>query len=132
MSGVSDARVELYEYDERWAHLFEAERERLLGVFDMLAESAESAGFRGCAFYNASAESPADGPVRQVADTNRQWTRQLFTDLARDAGVRDPAALADQLVVLYDGATTGSRMDRSAGAARTARVIAGGLLDAAA
>lgn len=111
---------------------YESPRDRLLGVFDVLAESAESSGFRGCAFYNASAESPADGPIRQVADANRQWTRQLFTDLARDAGVGDPAALADQLVVLYDGATAGSRMDRSAQAARTARTIAAGLLDAAA
>src|SRR3712207_1353891 len=37
---------------------FESPRDRLLGVFDVLAEVASSSGFRGCAFYNASAESP--------------------------------------------------------------------------
>jgi AcrR family transcriptional regulator len=106
-------------------------RERLLGVFDVLAELAGSPSFRGCAFYNASAESPADGVVQQVCDENRAWTRTLFTDLAREAGARDPQALAAQLVILYDGSSVGARMDRSAAAAGTSRAVAAALLDAA-
>ncbi|MBM2618155.1 TetR/AcrR family transcriptional regulator [Actinoplanes sp. LDG1-06] len=106
-------------------------RDRLLGVFEVLAELAGAAGFRGCAFYNASAESPAGGPVEEVSTANRAWTRGLFHELARDAGARDPAALADQLVVLYDGATVGARMDKRAEAALTARGIAASLLAAA-
>src|SRR3569623_1161990 len=35
----------------------ETPRDRLLGVFDVLAEVSSTPGFRGCAFYNASAES---------------------------------------------------------------------------
>jgi AcrR family transcriptional regulator len=106
-------------------------RDRLLGVFDVLAELAGSPSFRGCAFYNASAESPADGVVQQVCDENRAWTRTLFTDLAREAGARDPQALAAQLVILYDGSSVGARMDRSAAAAGTSRAVAAALLDAA-
>ncbi|MEU4238728.1 TetR/AcrR family transcriptional regulator [Actinoplanes sp. NPDC026619] len=107
-------------------------RDRLLGVFDVLAELSAAAGFRGCAFYNASAESvDVDGPVEQVSTANRAWTRGLFTELARDAGVADAPALAAQLVILYDGASVGGRMDRSAGAAVLARSIAERLLDAA-
>jgi hypothetical protein len=39
--------------------------------------------------------------------------------------------LAEQLMVLYDGATAGARMDRRAAAAVTARGIAVTLIDAA-
>ena len=107
-------------------------RDRLLGVFDVLAELAAAPGFRGCAFYNASAETVAPGgPVEQVSNANRAWTRGLFTELATDAGVADPAALAAQLVLVYDGASVGARMDQQPGAALLARKIAESLLDAA-
>ena len=106
-------------------------RDRLLGVFDVLAEVAAASGFRGCAFYNASAESGPGGPVEEVSVANRAWTRGLFTELARDAGAGDPIGLAEQLMILYDGATVGSRMDHRPQAARIARGIAAGLLDAA-
>jgi AcrR family transcriptional regulator len=111
---------------------FDNPRDRLLGVFDVLAELAAAAGFRGCAFYNASAEEPADtGPVAEVCAKNRAWTRELFVELAREAGARDPEALADQLRILYDGSTAGARMDHTAAAASTARAVAAVLLDAA-
>src|SRR5260221_6772462 len=35
---------------------YKTPRERLLGVFDVLGETAAEPGFRGCAFINASAE----------------------------------------------------------------------------
>jgi AcrR family transcriptional regulator len=111
---------------------YDTPRDRLLGVFDVLAELAAAPSFRGCAFYNASAESPDGGVVQQVCDENRAWTRELFTDLAREAGARDPQALAAQLVVLYDGSSVGARMDRTAAAATTSRAVAAALLDAAA
>src|SRR5262245_24582364 len=40
---------------------YSSPRDRLLGVFDVLAELTATPGFRGCAFYNASAESVAAG-----------------------------------------------------------------------
>jgi len=110
---------------------FDGPRERLLGVFDVLADVAAAPGFRGCAFYNASAESAPGSAAEEVSAANRAWTRDLFTELARDAGAPDPPALADQLVILYDGATVGARMDHGPGAGHTARTIAAVLLDAA-
>ena len=110
---------------------FDNPRDRLLGVFDILAELAGTPGFRGCAFYNASAESGPGGPIEEVSTANRAWTRGLFTELAREAGAADPATLAAQLVILYDGSTVGGRMDQSSAAARTARSIAATLLAAA-
>jgi len=110
---------------------FETPAEKLLGTFELLAEAAERPGFRGCAFYNARAESGEDGPAREVADDSRAWTRALLIDLARQAGARDPAALAAQLVILYDGSMVGSRMDRDPATALGARAVAGALLAAA-
>ena len=113
-------------------------RERLLAVFDHLAEVAAEPGFRGCAFLNASAEGAEGGSagraadrVRKVARDSRAWLRGLFTDLAREAGVRDPEALARQLTLLYDGATVAASIERDAAAPRAARATAVALLDAA-
>jgi AcrR family transcriptional regulator len=111
---------------------FDNPRDRLLGVFEVLGEVAAALDYRGCAFYNATAESTPGGPIEQVSLTNRAWTRGLFAELARDAGAADPAVLADQLMILYDGSTVSARMDRSPAAALLARTIAAGLLDAAA
>jgi hypothetical protein len=69
--------------------------------------------------------------VARFAASTRVWTRTLFTDLAREAGARDPEVLAAQLVILYDGVSVGGRMDHGAAAAATARGIASVLLDAA-
>lgn len=106
-------------------------RDRLLGVFDVLADLASATAFRGCAFYNASAEARPGGAVEQVSDASRAWTRGLFAELARDAGAADPEGLAAQLMLLYDGTAAGARMDRSPSAAATARAIAATLLDQA-
>ncbi|MEV6301885.1 TetR/AcrR family transcriptional regulator [Actinoplanes sp. NPDC051861] len=106
-------------------------RDRLLVVFDLLAESAGKPGFRGCAFYNAGSEVDPSGVVREEADHNRDWTRSLFAELARDAGVADPAEFAEEMIVLYDGAIVGARQGRGPLAAITARAMAAVLLDAA-
>jgi AcrR family transcriptional regulator len=110
---------------------FETPRERLLGIFDLMAEIAALPSYRGCAFYNASAESVPGGPVQQVSDDSRAWTRALFVELARDAGATDPETLAAQLIVLYDGTNVGARMDRNPATATVARAAAATLLDAA-
>ena len=106
-------------------------RERLLGVFDTLAELFAQPRFRGCAFVRASAELRAGSRVKSVCDESRVWIRTLFTDLAREAGARDPEALAAQLVLLYDGASISAQMDGNPAAAASARAVAAVMLDAA-
>jgi AcrR family transcriptional regulator len=106
-------------------------RERLLGVFDLLAELAADPSFRGCAFIRTSAESRSSGSVREICDESRAWLRALFRQFAADAGAADPETLSQQLVLLYDGATVGAQMDRDPTAARAARDVAVALFDAA-
>jgi AcrR family transcriptional regulator len=104
-------------------------RERLLGVFDILGKQIAESTFRGCAFMKAGAEAPAGSSVRAVCEDSRRWIRDLFIGLAKDTGATDPKALAEQLVILYDGASISAQMDRNVMAAAAARTIAAAMLD---
>jgi AcrR family transcriptional regulator len=62
-------------------------------------------GFRGCPFINAAAEYPdPDSPVRRVVDEHRAWYRTTFEQLIAPLGLPDQAAVADELMLLRDGA----------------------------
>lgn len=82
-------------------------------VFRMIAEGigAESCspGFRGCPFINAAAEyADADHPVRQVVGAHRKWFKNAVEELLQEVGVADDASdVADQLLMLRDGAMVG-------------------------
>jgi AcrR family transcriptional regulator len=106
-------------------------REQLLAIFDAASEMLANPRFRGCAFLMASAELPAGGRTRPVCDAYRQWMRDLFQRLAAEAGAREPAQLAQQLSLLYDGALVAAQMDGNTGAAAAAKETAASLLDAA-
>ncbi|HEV7558336.1 MAG TPA: TetR/AcrR family transcriptional regulator [Kofleriaceae bacterium] len=105
-------------------------RARICAIFDLLGESSLLPSFRGCAFVNASAEGPAS-KIPSVCQDSRAWLRSLFTELARDAGAKDPDTLGRQLAILYDGAMVSSSVDRDVTAAETAKSIATALVDAA-
>lgn len=105
-------------------------RERALAVFDSVAETVAQPGFRGCPFARAAAELPGDGPAKDVNAQARGWLRELFTALLREAGARNAPALAQQFVLLFDGAVMAAQMDGNVDAARMARTMAASLLDA--
>lgn len=109
----------------------DAPRTKLLAFFDRLVEVTADPTFRGCAFANASAEARPGGVVEEVSDTNRVWTRTLLTDLAREAGADDPDVLAQRLLLLYDGAIVGSKMDHRPDVGTAARDTAVVLIDLA-
>jgi AcrR family transcriptional regulator len=137
--GSKDELVRAYllgKHERRKARVLEriakhrSPRERLLAVFDGAAEIVSLPGYQGCAFVRASSEMPGSGPAKEVSDEARAWMRELFTTLSREAGARNAPALAQQLVLLYDGAVTAAQMDGNASAAATARAMAANLLDA--
>jgi AcrR family transcriptional regulator len=106
-------------------------RARLLAPFDYLVGRIGEPGYRGCAFINASAESPEGGVVQEASDAARGWIRALFVRLADEAGAPDPPSLGCQLHLLYDGAVVTGRMDRDANAATSARIAATAVVDTA-
>jgi AcrR family transcriptional regulator len=110
---------------------FDNPRERLLGVFEIQGLSFSEPGFRGCAFVGANAESSPGSAVDEVTQDYRNWVHSLFRDLAEEAGASDPDALAQQLVLLYDGAGISAWMDHDPGVVRASRAMASAMIDAA-
>lgn len=105
---------------------------RILAIFDAIGEYVSSPGFRGSEFANAAAEAADDGPERRAADRFRTSLREFFVARATETGAADPARLAEQLVVLHDGALATAQLDNGAGdAVATARLMASLALNAA-
>jgi AcrR family transcriptional regulator len=99
--------------------------EKILVIFDAIADYASLPDYRGCPFINASAETPVGEAHEQATKEFRAWLRNTMRDLAGQTGVADPDALVDSMVVLYDGAITTAVMDHtSSAAAKTAKRIA--------
>jgi len=99
--------------------------EKILVVFDAIADYVSLPEFRGCPFVNATAESPAGDSQQLAIKEYRDWVRQYFLELAADTGVADCEALADALIVLYDGAlATANTTEPARTAALTAKRIA--------
>jgi AcrR family transcriptional regulator len=107
-------------------------KDKALAVFDILSELASRPDFRGCAFNRAGAESTPEGKVRSACEEAREWMRQLFLGITREARAKDPENLARQLTVLYDGASVSAQFGGGPTAVVSARGSASLLLDAAA
>ena len=109
---------------------YQTPKQRLVGVFEIQGLSFTDPGFRGCAFVSASAQAPS-AAVNEASVDYRTWLHTLFFDLAREAGATDPKSLAQQLVLLYDGAGISAWMDQDPSAENAARSVAKSLVDAA-
>lgn len=96
--------------------------ERLLAIFDALAEQFADPDFRGCPVINAVAEVGADAPtVVHEALTCKAKARGYVADLAREAGLPKPDDLAFQWELLMDGAFVAAQRTKDAAPAQAAR-----------
>jgi AcrR family transcriptional regulator len=70
-----------------------------------IAECVTSDGERGCALANAAVELPEkDHPARAVIEEFKNGHRLRLVKLFRDAALRDPEGLADEVFLLIEGA----------------------------
>jgi AcrR family transcriptional regulator len=107
-------------------------RQKLLRIFDDLADWYAEDDFRGCHFIIAGSELTAPNhPAAEVGRRHRAWVKALFEQLATDLGAPDPPLLAAQFLMLYDGATVAADLDSYKDAARAARAAAEHLIDSA-
>jgi AcrR family transcriptional regulator len=105
--------------------------DRLAAIFDALAGWHAEPGFRGCALVNAATQHH-EGSARAAAARHLDRRLALLEDIAVRAGVREPGALAYQLLLLVSGSTTAADLHPGGGAAaRHARQAALTLLRAA-
>jgi AcrR family transcriptional regulator len=78
-------------------------RQRLLALFD---RPHRPAVFRGCPLHNAAVELAGSAhPGRAVIAGHKRDTLEKLTQTAAEAGAPDPVALAEQLLVIFEGAT---------------------------
>lgn len=102
---------------------------RLLAVFDWLADWFAGDDFKGCVFIRAVSEYPEPAhPIHQTAWRHKIAVKAFLADLCAGAGARDPAALAETLSLLIDGAIVTAHATQSTAPARSARAAATALL----
>ncbi len=80
--------------------------ERLVGAFRAAADVIAEYNYRGCPFINAAAElanpqHAGRAVIREIIDRRHRW----FRNRAAEAGAPDPDLLADELELLFDGAS---------------------------
>jgi AcrR family transcriptional regulator len=103
-------------------------------LFDVLVKSNCEEDSRGCALANAAVEiTEADHPARPVIEQHKADMRRRFRRLALEMGAREPNALGDSLMLLWEGAYL-SRVTMGAdgpvqGAAKAARALIGAYTD---
>lgn len=103
---------------------------QLVGMFDALEAACLREGYRGCAFVNAAAESPAGTPVHERTVRHKREVREWVEGMAAAAGAREPAALARSLTVMIDGVLADGVLEAFPTTARVARTAASALVAA--
>jgi AcrR family transcriptional regulator len=118
--------------DVRWMNWFRAEsdqapdaRARILNMFTVLKGWFESEGFRGCAFINTAGEvgDPQD-PIRLIAKLHKQKLLAYTLELCEQLDIADPEPLANQLLILMEGAITVARVMGDYSSADSAQAVA--------
>lgn len=101
---------------------------RSLAVFDALGEWFATDTFRGCPFISTAAEvHDPNSPIHQAAWRFKEGLRNYLLELLEKSGRPDPI-LADQLLLLADGAIVRAALENRPEAAAVAREAAAILL----
>jgi AcrR family transcriptional regulator len=102
--------------------------ERLLAVFDLFEEWFREPEYSGCPFINILLEMGAGHPAGAACIGHLETVRDFLTQLATDAGFREPAELALSIQLLL----CGSIIHAAAGfpaAAQRAKAMARGVME---
>lgn len=106
-------------------------RDRLLALIRYHEAKMHSPDFRGCPVSNVAVEMPEPGhPGRAIVEDCKADFRALLSDLTRDLGVRDPATLADGLMLVIEGAMSTHHVFGSQGPALSLMATCEALMNA--
>jgi len=109
----------------------ETPEQKILAIFDALADLFAEPDFRGCAFMNAAAEAQPGSAEALATKDFRTWLHELFTRLVAAAEYQNVTSLSLQLVLLFDGSNIAAQLDANPEAAQAARAAAEALLSTA-
>lgn len=123
------AREELRAYVEAAS---DDPKERVLATFGQLAIWLREEDFKGCPFVAAAGEyGDRMDPVFQQARLHKRLTLAYFEELVRAARIPEPKRVAQQIMMLHEGAVAYAQVLGNEGAAETARLAAERIIDAA-
>ena len=108
----------LLERDRQWRDFLQERladappgADRVAAVFDAAAQWAAEHGRKGCAMVNAHAEiSDPTHPAYAVVVGQKRWMLELLTELVADTGATDPGRVAEQVLLLHEGAVVASSL----------------------
>jgi AcrR family transcriptional regulator len=80
-------------------------RDKLVAVFEVLAADTAAPGYRGCPMLNTSTEFPErNHPAHLESVSHEEQVCAWFRTLSAAAGAGDPDRLAEELIVILNGA----------------------------
>jgi AcrR family transcriptional regulator len=117
-------------WDERLARHPGDPRKQLSVLFSELTRRTRDPASRGCAMANAAVEltDPAH-PGRKIIEEHKAEVRARLLRMCADIGARDPAALADGLFLLAEGALASTQTMGHSGPANSVARAAEALIE---
>ncbi len=83
-----------------------SDEDNILAIFDHFDIASNGSDYRGCPFIHASLQTAeASGPIYAIVHSYKRSLREHIVHVL-DEGRRNRAELADQIVLLLDGAVT--------------------------
>ena len=107
-------------------------RAMLLAVFDVLDEWFNHPDYHGCLFLNACVEFPSpNDPIHKTALRQYLDEKAFLAGVAEEAGAAEPEVLAQQVIMLMQGALTHRQVTSDNSSALKAKAVAQTLVDQA-
>ena len=111
-------------------------KSQLEAIFDGVAKLSSSPACLGCSFTHAAAEFPEfDHPGHAIATQHKQQVLERLEQLSRAAQASDPLGLAQDLMLVMDGAWSAARVfgagNHGSRAGATARALIAAQMTAA-
>jgi len=107
-------------------------KDQLLAAFDALGEWFDEDSFKSCMFIKASSEyQDKKHPIHAASAEHKRLLAVFFEELATKAGLKNPEALARQLLMLAEGAIVIAHLHGLENTASDAKASAKVLIDAA-
>lgn len=135
-----DLMVEVLQQNDRWLqnsfremirdHAGRAAADQLRSLLRVVERIIESDEFHGCIFVNAVMEFPLKhDPAHEAALRNKVAIEDLVFELAERANASDPAALAQELCLIIEGAYVTRSITHDPGTIDIARRLADRVID---
>jgi AcrR family transcriptional regulator len=103
---------------------------QMRALFDVVQSISDEDWFRGCVFVNVAIEFPQPHePAHAVAVKSKLAIQAIVADLARNAGAREPEALAEELCMIMEGAYVTRQVTRNSQSIAIARRLANRAID---